>query len=68
LEIKKACGTDTKKIKAYLKKEHNIELEWAFCLLTLICLKGTPLAQYVFLYFIKVANTYFIMKISIITA
>jgi hypothetical protein len=24
-----------------------------------ICLKGTPLAQYVFLYFIKVANTYF---------
>jgi glycosyltransferase involved in cell wall biosynthesis len=27
LEIKKACGTDTKKIKAYLKKEHNIELE-----------------------------------------
>jgi glycosyltransferase involved in cell wall biosynthesis len=27
LEIKKACGTDKKKIKAYLKKEHNIELE-----------------------------------------
>jgi glycosyltransferase involved in cell wall biosynthesis len=26
-EIKKACGTDTKKIKAYLKKEYNIELE-----------------------------------------
>lgn len=26
-EIKKACGTDTKKIKAYIKKEYNIELE-----------------------------------------
>lgn len=26
-EIKKTCGTDTKKIKAYLKKEYNIELE-----------------------------------------
>jgi hypothetical protein len=26
-EIKKACGTNTEKIKAYIKKEYNIELE-----------------------------------------
>jgi len=25
-EIKKACGTDTTKIKAYLKKEYGMEL------------------------------------------